>query len=278
MSVQHVPPIGPAYRVLLRALYLSIGGAILAGLIALTVGWDEDWAAKLFMAACVILLNVAVDAGAGAVLRRRRLVIPMVLAILVAAAGLAVALFYIAFGAELSYPLRDRLEMWAAGLMLIAVALAHTGVLAIIRAHSRLLLIIKLSTMLGPWVVVGAFGGALWMEFYRPDIGWGPQLLLLFIGSIASLVSVIGTIVVPIAAVSHANRARKRIESMGSRLQLRMACPDCGERQMFGAGAVRCRACRTRLLIDVEEPRCECGYLLFHLSGDQCPECGRAIS
>ncbi len=277
MNVQRVPPIGPVYRVVLLALYASVSGVILAGLIALTLGWDEDWAAKFFIAACVILLNFAVDAGAGAVLRRRRLVIPMMLAILAAAAGLAVALFYIAFEAELGYEIRGRLELWVPGLFAISVALAHTGVLAIIRVHSRLLLIIKLITMLGPWVVVGTIGCMAWLEFNRPGIGWSPVLLLLMIGSISSIFSIIGTIVVPIAAVSHANRARKRIESMGSRLQLRMACPDCGERQMFGAGAIRCSACRRRLLIDVEEPRCECGYLLFHLSGDQCPECGRAI-
>jgi rRNA maturation protein Nop10 len=30
--------------------------------------------------------------------------------------------------------------------------------------------------------------------------------------------------------------------------------------------------------VEVEEPRCACGYLLYQLAGDTCPECGRAVA
>ena len=35
------------------------------------------------------------------------------------------------------------------------------------------------------------------------------------------------------------------------------------------SGLSRCRECGLALTIDIEEPRCECGYLLFRLEGIQ---------
>jgi primosomal protein N' len=45
----------------------------------------------------------------------------------------------------------------------------------------------------------------------------------------------------------------------------------------MASGLAHCRDCGTALLIEVEEPRCECGYLLYRLEGETCPECGREI-
>ncbi len=33
----------------------------------------------------------------------------------------------------------------------------------------------------------------------------------------------------------------------------------------------------TKMNIEIEESRCECGYLLFHLNASTCPECGRDV-
>ena len=30
--------------------------------------------------------------------------------------------------------------------------------------------------------------------------------------------------------------------------------------------------------IEIEEPRCACGYLLYRLEGDSCPECGAMVT
>jgi hypothetical protein len=74
-------------------------------------------------------------------------------------------------------------------------------------------------------------------------------------------------------------QARKRppADSVAARTRLRLACPRCGAEQELPTGLVRCGRCRRALLIEVQEPRCACGYLLFRLEGDRCPECGRAI-
>jgi hypothetical protein len=39
----------------------------------------------------------------------------------------------------------------------------------------------------------------------------------------------------------------------------------------------RCPGCRLLVRVEVDEPRCSCGYLLYQLIGDTCPECGKGV-
>lgn len=66
-------------------------------------------------------------------------------------------------------------------------------------------------------------------------------------------------------------------ESLPSRISLRMTCPNCNEEQTLSTGLSHCKSCKYTVLIEVDEPRCECGYLVYKLQSDTCPECGRII-
>ncbi|MHC4946720.1 MAG: hypothetical protein ACYTG1_00450 [Planctomycetota bacterium] len=71
---------------------------------------------------------------------------------------------------------------------------------------------------------------------------------------------------------------RRRIgDSVPRQVTVELACPECGEERTAPSGLSRCPECGTALLIEVEEPRCECGYLLYRLAGETCPECGRPV-
>lgn len=65
------------------------------------------------------------------------------------------------------------------------------------------------------------------------------------------------------------------------RLSMQATCPRCGlaQRLTVGGGGEgsRCGRCRLRILVEIDEPRCACGYVLYKLSGDACPECGRPV-
>jgi len=65
------------------------------------------------------------------------------------------------------------------------------------------------------------------------------------------------------------------------RLSMQATCPRCGLAQALavdgGAEGSRCGRCRLRILVEIDEPRCACGYVLYKLSGDACPECGRPV-
>lgn len=54
-------------------------------------------------------------------------------------------------------------------------------------------------------------------------------------------------------------------------------CPECRAVIEGPPGVLRCPQCRERLVVEVEEPRCACGYVLYRLAEPRCPECGRAV-
>jgi hypothetical protein len=58
---------------------------------------------------------------------------------------------------------------------------------------------------------------------------------------------------------------------------IRFACPGCATASEAGRGIHRCEVCGTRVAIQLDEPRCRCGYTLFRMSGDRCPECGLSV-
>jgi len=57
-----------------------------------------------------------------------------------------------------------------------------------------------------------------------------------------------------------------------------LSCPRCRRKQTIGLGGATCKACGLRIDVRVEEPSCaNCGYLLYKLTSDVCPECGTSI-
>lgn len=64
----------------------------------------------------------------------------------------------------------------------------------------------------------------------------------------------------------------------GRHARVRLACPRCGSPCEVDANtAAECSACRLDVRVEFEEPRCACGYLLYALEGDACPECGAPV-
>lgn len=90
--------------------------------------------------------------------------------------------------------------------------------------------------------------------------------------------SLLSILIVPLIIRRVERRSLSHAESVSARTPIEMTCPSCGERGTFVNGPARCPACRFRMLIEIEEPRCLCGYLLYRLTGERCPECGRTVS
>ncbi|MCH8879125.1 MAG: hypothetical protein IID34_04495 [Planctomycetes bacterium] len=62
-------------------------------------------------------------------------------------------------------------------------------------------------------------------------------------------------------------------------LSLFLTCPRCGKKQNVAIGEANCVACDLRISTRIEEPRCrKCGYLLYKLTSDRCPECGEVVN
>lgn len=56
-------------------------------------------------------------------------------------------------------------------------------------------------------------------------------------------------------------------------------CPGCHFRQTTPLGESSCGQCGLQFSIGIHEPRCQaCGYLLYGLNSDRCPECATVIN
>lgn len=154
-------------------------------------------------------------------------------------------------------------------LTLLAVWAAHLGMLSLLRLDRLWFRRGRVATLSIAVALGGLSTFLVWAEF---DDDWFLRAM-----AVLAILGGCGTIVTPIFALLDALHRRASRQSIPTDLTVQLVCPRCGENQPFRAGTDRCRTCGLRIDINVEEPRCQCGYLLFHLSGDQCPECGSRV-
>lgn len=65
---------------------------------------------------------------------------------------------------------------------------------------------------------------------------------------------------------------------LGEGVPVRLTCPRCaGPIEARSNREARCEGCRLKVRVEIDEPRCACGYLLYQLTGDTCPECGKSV-
>jgi hypothetical protein len=154
----------------------------------------------------------------------------------------------------------------AMGLVISVHLLAHDGPLPLLTTARRFASVAA-NVYLATLIVV------LWSDWasQREELvglvmfGWGA-------------VTLVGLCALSVVSRAMKQRRARSAESIPDRIALRLTCPNCGHDQSLGQGLRRCAKCRCALLIEVEEPRCECGYLLYQLQSRTCPECGRTLS
>lgn len=95
--------------------------------------------------------------------------------------------------------------------------------------------------------------------------------------SVLIILTATGTLISACLALIDRYQKRTQVDSVAGTVRIHLTCPRCGAAQEMNAGRNRCAKCQLRIGIDLEEPRCECGYLLYRAPGENCPECGRTI-
>lgn len=161
---------------------------------------------------------------------------------------------------------------------LAAVALTFIGQLLILETRFILLTVAKYAMTALTVFMLALHAGLIWeiLPFETANRG-GPSRIFLMLILPTTLLSVLGLLFVPLVIRLVERGVITKAESIPMKLLLRMTCPSCGERQEFRYGPVRCAHCQRHILIEIEEPRCECGYLLYQLTSAVCPECGRPV-
>jgi len=106
----------------------------------------------------------------------------------------------------------------------------------------------------------------------------GSEEIVRFLGGMLILAS-LGSFAAPL--LSYLERmARTPDDGAGleRHVPVRLACPACAA-ECVGQSNRReaCPSCQLLVKIEIDEPRCECGYLLYGLKSEVCPECGKPI-
>ncbi len=110
-----------------------------------------------------------------------------------------------------------------------------------------------------------------WIDNYIDDHLIGRMM------GVLGILSASGTVIIPIVWKVQCIRRATVSESLPMHIRVEVVCPRCKTNQRLLAGPNKCENCKLRIKIIVEEPRCACGYQLYHLKSNDCPECGRQI-
>lgn len=87
----------------------------------------------------------------------------------------------------------------------------------------------------------------------------------------------LGLVVLPI--LQRLYGVKSPTDPVSTRLEIEAICPRCSHKHMIPSGDSTCPVCALRFRLEIEEPKCaRCGYLLYRLPGNRCPECGEAFA
>ena len=104
-------------------------------------------------------------------------------------------------------------------------------------------------------------------DFYGRLIG---ALVILF---------VCGTVAIPLGyLITRTRQHRSDQEGLSRRVSIPVDCPRCGQGCELHVGHSTCPQCKLCFRLKLDEPRCRCGYLLYRVEAEACPECGRSIA
>ncbi len=274
MSAVQSSSSGFFHRLLIVALGTLIAMAVGIGMIGFIAdpNGDEIWMG--FGSVMLLILCFGAVLAAETARRRERFPVTMIFSMTACGIGTIGMLILIWFEREISDP--ESLGRLSSVCLACGVVMAHTGAFSLIEAKTWPLRVFKMAVMANAWLVFLFVVAVMWLTIYMRG-GFGMIIWFGVLGAFLMVCLGVGTVAVPIAALSRANKDIPATESVDVNVVVFMSCPKCGWRQNHRVGNSRCESCGTGVFIEIEEPRCECGYLVYQLKGDTCPECGRAV-
>ncbi|MCH8824925.1 MAG: hypothetical protein IH984_15620 [Planctomycetes bacterium] len=253
----------------------SLSLAALLGIVALLlpdlIGKDEEILLSTLLFAIYSLLALC----CAIVAEKRRIVMLMWIGIGSSVISLLIWLVLIWLESNWSFRVRENVTQAGGTFSATATVIALSGLLALPRldgfsANNLRRATIGVSVLLGACIVI-----MLWWHQWIYD---NVKLDLVERGlGVLAILSACGTLVTPIVWKVQGIRRATVGESLPMHIRIEVVCPRCKTHQQLLAGPGKCENCKLRIKIIVEEPRCACGYQLYHLKSNNCPECGKEV-
>lgn len=256
-------------RTFLLGMVGSLTLAAMLGIWAFLFGAYGYVQERLILTTLSVALFSLTCLGAAAVYERGRWRPLMCAAFALNAVGLVVYLLVIWVEFFQGYWIDEAVAKFMFLVAVWAIALPHAGLLAVPRFAGAL-----------PWAqraaVMAVFSLAGLVTFATLTELAGDEDLWFRVIGVLGILAALGTISVPILARVQGIDKLANVESTPMEVQL--TCPRCLTQQTLPTGPSRCRSCRLKFEISIEEPRCPgCNYLLHKLTEPVCPECGRKL-
>ena len=169
---------------------------------------------------------------------------------------------------------RDRILKMAAVSLFVGITLAHRLLVCPLSAPVFIAKVAKRSALIAAMLLcaIGSFG--LLNEGFGKWDDLVERLAVIF-----AIVAAGSTFAAAALALFGPKPGDDEPGLLASSIPVSMTCPRCQAAvQAQSNRESRCSSCRLKIRIEVEEPRCGCGYLLYELESDVCPECGKGIA
>lgn len=158
------------------------------------------------------------------------------------------------------------------------------AVAAVALAHINLVLMAKLRRnqqwlQWGTIAASAAAGAMAICAIWQTDgLYLGPEILLRGMSGMGIMAGCGSLALIVLTVMNRKNDAATPPPGALEATAMDIVCPRCQAAQRVGIGESACKSCDLRFSIKVIEPRCAaCGYLLYKLTGDRCPECGASL-
>lgn len=256
-----------ALTAFLGVIALGVAGAVVGLLLPRFPGRDE------LLATIAMLAGYTIAAGVVAVAFRPRsrtlmwlCVTPLVLSFL-----LWQVLLW--FESTIGYPRTTQLAKSAGTCMILAGVLLFDGLIRLPTIRGMSVGVLRVAGTITAALAGLLLTGALWFDPLEEEITFKAVgvLTALAIGALFTVFVLAG-----IAKLREARAGDSALSALA--VPVRLTCPRCAHAcEVHANRPERCAHCNLRLTVQVDEPRCVCGYLLYQLQGNTCPECGRAV-
>lgn len=190
--------------------------------------------------------------------------------------SMAIFLGLIFFSGSVHWEVERVLGKVGAALIATSVVLGHRMLVRPMLAHHGRAVgvrVVKRTALISTPIAAGLLIGMLFLDPYFN----GDEIAVRIFG-VALVISACSTLALGGMGLLMGKDDGADPGLLGSGVAIALTCPRCSTAVEARSGRERrCDGCRLRIRVEIDEPRCACGYLLYELESDTCPECGRAV-
>ncbi len=265
-------------RVLIGVLLACFGVAAAMGIVLLVLGDDSAFGGRVIGAALIGGAYVTLVLAAVTLIRRGESRWLMAAAIVL---GTVAEMNWQALlwnGPRMTWQSQQQMAQLGVTITVFSFVLVYTGGVRALKTRATAFGVARWVVIAVAWSFAGMLTLLVWLGDYldRTLAGFALGVLVITTVLLGSL-CVLGPLVLRSLIASYDRRFARETRSMSGSIRVALTCPECGAELSVPAGPARCRDCGLTMNIEFEEPRCACGYLLYRLVGETCPECGRAV-